>query len=151
MTIIEFLWSTIGTILLIVTCAWALWYGGKAERWGGAILLIGWFLTPIVQSVGPEGPGTGLGYVLVDTAALIAFVILSLWSRRLWTIFISAFQLNAVASHFAGALTDHVNMYTLITALGLWGGYGLTFALAYGTWDYTRRQKRFAAIQAGLQ
>jgi small basic protein len=141
---IEFLWSTIGTILLVGTSLWAMWRGQRPERWGGAILLVGLCLTMLVQ---PKIPGYGpnLAYVLVDIAALVGFVIVSLWSRRIWTIFISAFQLNAVASHFLGRLETHVDIYTLITALGMWGGYGLTFALMAGMWTVERQRSRAKA------
>ena len=135
---IEFLWQTIGSTLLSLTCIWALWRGEAPERWGAGILLIGWLATSLVQS----GPGAGLGYFLVDAAAMVAFVMLSLWSRRIWTIFIAAFQLNSVVSHLVSKLSSHVDMYTLITALGLWGGYGLTFALMGGMWALELRRRR---------
>jgi hypothetical protein len=80
--------------------------------------------------------------VAIDIIALLTFVILSLWSRRIWTLLISAFQLNAVMSHFVGRLPIHVDTYTLITALSLWGGYGLTFALMAGMWQVERHRIR---------
>ena len=137
---IEFLWQWTGTVLLVASCLWALWRGGAPERWGAAILFIAFGLTMLVQTQHLYRVGAVLDYILVDVAGLIAFVILSLWSRRIWTIFISAFQLNAVVSHFVGRLSSHVDMYTLITALGLWGGYGITFALMAGMWTVERRR-----------
>jgi hypothetical protein len=143
--IIHFLWSTIGTVLMIGTCLWALWRGGPPERWGGGILLVGLCVSVIVQMTRPKDVYDGLGYVLVDVAVLIAFVILSLWSRRIWTLFISAFQLNAVISHFAQRLSSHVDMYTQITAVVLWSGYGLTFALMAGMWNVERTRRQLSA------
>ncbi len=131
---IEFLYRTIGNVLLFGSCAWALWRGQAPERWGAVILLISVALTDIVQTRHLYRNGPVWDYVIVDIIALLAFTILSLWSRRAWTLFISAFQLNAVMSHFVGRLPIHVDTYTLITALSLWGGYGLTFALMAGMW-----------------
>ncbi len=129
---------------MVGSCLWALWRGRPPERWGGGILFVGLCVSVIVQITRPKDVYDGLGYVLVDVAVLIAFVILSLWSRRLWTVFISAFQLNAVISHFAQHLSSNVDMYTQITAVVLWSGYGLTFALMAGMWDVERKRRRKA-------
>ncbi|WP_303830788.1 hypothetical protein [Asticcacaulis taihuensis] len=138
--IIHFVWVWLSTILLVGSCLWAFWRGEAAERWGGGILLIGFGLTVIAQICQPKGVYDGAGIVAVDVAGLLAFVILSLWSRRIWTLFIAAFQLNAVISHFAVHLSSHVDMYTQITAVGLWGGYAITFALMAGMWQVERRR-----------
>ena len=143
--ILHFIWQWFGTMLMVGTCLWALWRGEAPERWGGGILVVGLFLSIIVQMTRSKDVYDGLGYVLVDVAALIAFVTLSLWSRRIWTLFISAFQLNAVISHFAQHLSSHVDIYTQITAVVLWSGYGLTFALMAGMWGVERRRARLAA------
>lgn len=134
---IEFLWQNIGTAFLMGASIWALWRGETPERWGAVILLIGWAATMLASLI----PDPRLGYLLVDAAALAGFVALSLWSRRIWTLFIAAFQLNAVASHLVVGLSSHVDMYTLITALGLWGGYGLSFALLGGMWVLERSRR----------
>jgi hypothetical protein len=136
---IEFIWGWTGTILLIVSCIWALWRGGPPERWGGGIMFVGFGLSILADRLQP-GVYDGAGLVAVDTIVLIAFVILSLWSRRIWTLFIAAFQLNAVISHFAIYLSSHVDMYTQITAVVLWSGYGITFALMAGMWNVERKR-----------
>ena len=137
---IEFLYRTIGDILLFTACVWALWRGEAPERLGAAILLIAVGLTDLVQTRHLYRDGPVWDYVAVDIMALLAFAGLSLWARRIWTLFISAFQLNAVMSHFVGRLSINVDTYTLITALSLWGGYGLTFALMAGMWSVERRR-----------
>jgi hypothetical protein len=138
---IEFLYRTIGDVLLFTTCIWALWRGEAPERLGAAFLLIAVALTDLVQTRHLYRDGPVWDFIVVDIGALLAFVGLSLWSRRIWTLFISAFQLNAVLSHFVGRLPIHVDTYTLITALSLWGGYGLTFALMAGMWQMESRRK----------
>jgi len=138
---IQFIWGWAGTILLIVSCIWALWRGEASERWGGGIMFVGFGLSILADMLQP-GVYDGLGLVAVDTIALIAFVILSLWSRRIWTLFIAAFQLNAVISHFAIHLSSNVDMYTQITAVVLWSGYGITFALIAGMWSVERKRHK---------
>jgi hypothetical protein len=142
---IEFIWGWTGTILLIGSCIWSLWRGDPPERWGGGIMLAGFCLSMLADMLQPSDVYDGIGLVAVDTIALIAFFILSLWSRRIWTLFITAFQLNAVISHFAIHLSSHVDMYTQITAVVLWSGYGITFALMAGMWSVERRRRGIQA------
>ena len=137
---IQFLWRYIGVALYFSTCAWAIWRGSAPERWGSVIMFVSAMMTTLVQSQHLYKDGPVWDYILVDVAALMAFAGLSVWSRRLWTVFITAFQLNAVISHFLGRLPIPVDKYTLVTALGLWGGYGLTFALAAGMWRLERKR-----------
>jgi len=141
---IQFLWRYIGVVLFYSACIWALWRGKAPERWGGAIMSVSALLTTLVQTQHLYREGPVWDYILIDIVALIALAILSLWSRRLWTVFITAFQLNAVLSHFLGRLPISVDTYTLITALGLWGGYGLTFALMAGMWQVERERRTHA-------
>ena len=130
MHLIHLIWAWTGTALAVVVSAWALWLGRAPERWGAVLLLTGWFLSMLLQSHSADGPGTAV--VVIDVVSLIAFVALSLWSRRVWTIFMAAFQLDAVMAHFAVGLSGHIGGWAYITALGIWGGYGLVFALAGG-------------------
>ncbi|MFT4076760.1 MAG: hypothetical protein QM647_14645 [Asticcacaulis sp.] len=141
---IEFIWQFLGTTLLLGACLWALWRGEAPERWGGAILLVGFLMTEVVELTRPRESFEVPAFVVVDIITLIGFVVLSLRSRRIWTLFISAFQLNAIISHFAVQLSSHVDMYTQITAVGLWGGYGLSLALIAGMWilEWRRWQTR---------
>ncbi len=139
---IEFVWQWLSTILLVGGCIWALWRGEAAERWGAGILLAAFGLTIVAQILQPKDIYDGVGIITVDVAGLIAYVLLSLWSRRIWTLFMAAFQLNTVISHFAVYLSSHVDMYTQITAVGLWGGYAVSLALIAGMWSVERSRRK---------
>lgn len=130
MQLVHLIWAWSGNILAVLVSGWALWRGGAPERWGAVLLLVGWFLSAVLQS--HDGHGPGIIVILIDIVCLIAFTILSLWSRRIWTIFLAAFQLDAVMSHFAVGLSGHIGGWAYVTALGIWGGFGLVFALAGG-------------------
>jgi hypothetical protein len=138
--IIHLVWVWAGTILLVGGCLWALWRGEAAERWGGGILLVAFGLTIVAQILQPKQVYDGIGIIMVDVAELIVLIILSLWSRRIWTLFMAAFQLNTIISHFAVHLSSHVDMYTQITAVGLWGGYAVSLALIAGMWNLERQR-----------
>jgi hypothetical protein len=139
---IEFVWQWLSTILLVGGCLWALWRGETPERLGGGLLLVGFGLTVLAQILQPEDVYDSIGIIIVDVGAMLAFIILSLWSRRIWTLFMAGFQLNTVVSHFAVYLSSHVDMYTQITAVGLWGGYAVSLALISGTWSVERKRRK---------
>lgn len=141
---VRFAWKWTCLVLMILCVAWALWRGEKAERAGAVILATSWGLTDLVHKHGVYGPEVGV--ILVDIVTLFAFVWLSLWSRRLWTVFLSAFQLDTVASHFAVLLAPQIGGFSYITATGLWGGYCLVFALAAGMWGVERRRRQWQAM-----
>jgi hypothetical protein len=136
------LWAYAGTAAAVVICALAFWRGGPAERYGAAIILTGWFITPLVDAHGgADGLSTGLGVFAVDVITLITLTWLSLWSRKVWTLFAAAFQLDAVASHIA-AFLSHISLFSYVTGLGIWGGYGLILALGVGVWGCERERRR---------
>jgi hypothetical protein len=131
-------WAILGLILSIAVCIYALWRGGPAERYGAAIYLAGWALTTLVEGqYGSFKPAV----MAVDTATLVAFVVLALWARKIWTLLIAACQLDAVLSHVAVLLAPKFDSVSYITVVGFWGGYGLLVCLAVGTYSY-RRERR---------
>lgn len=139
---IEFLWAFGGTALAMVVWAWAYWRGEWPERWVATIMLVGWFVTPLVQHHPPASPDPGT--TIVDAVILILFAAISVASRRLWTVFLTAFQLNDVLSHFVAGFVK-IGAYSYITALGFWGGYCVVLALAGGVWSSERKRRVRAA------
>lgn len=133
------LWIAVWILEVVVCCTLAAWKGGPTERIGAAIILVGWILSAVLQSHSVRGPGAWV--VVVDIAALIALAILSERSRRLWTLFAVACQLNAVGAHFA-VLFNKFGIFSYLTDLGLWSGDGLIVFVIIGVVDHVRRQKR---------
>ena len=134
-------WQYGGAILAIVCCAYALWQGGRVERYAAGIILIGWMLTLLLQSHSLSGPG--LWVQIIDGVALALFVALSLWSRRIFTLFLSACQLDTVMAHFS-QMSLHSSQWVIAMVLGLWGGQGLLLCLVAGVIGYRRGLKRRA-------
>ena len=143
--IVHFIWGWTGNVLMLIVGIWALWRGGRTERWGAAIMAIGWVVTPLVQTHRFNGIDPGI--FTVDLLVFLALTALSLWSRRLWTLFAAAFMLDDVASHFAFGMASHIGGWAYITALGIWGGYGIIFALAAGM-RTVERQRSQAALSS---
>jgi len=135
---VRFLWVGCGYALIILLGAWALWRGGRTERFGSAFILAAWFLTPFVQTKGVVG--LDLGTTLVDSLLLLGLTWLSVQSRELWVLLASASQLLCVIGHFASALSPNIGMFTYVTGNGFWGGYMLVLALAIGMAGVERRR-----------
>ncbi|MEI9903976.1 MAG: hypothetical protein WDN06_08335 [Asticcacaulis sp.] len=139
--IAHWIWNYGGDLAMAACCTAAFRRGGPVERRGAAILLAGWILTLLVVYLRIERAQHGIHYVLfaIDSVVLVAFTWLSLWSRRLWTVVLAAFQLNDVLTHLA-ALSPKMDTFTYITALGIWGGWGLVAVLGWAVWDHDRRR-----------
>ncbi len=138
-------WQYGGAILAIACCAYALWQGGRVERYAAGIILVGWILTLLLQSHSLSGPG--LWVQIIDGVALLMFVGLSLWSRRIWTLFLCACQLDTVMAHFS-QMSLHSSQWVIAMVLGLWGGQGLLLCLVAGVIGHRQRLKRLARSQA---
>ncbi len=79
--------------------------------------------------------------VTIDIVMLVLFIILAIWSRKIWVFFIAACMLNSVISHFTEHLI-HFGIYSYVTAIGFWGGWALLICLAFGVAGHIRSEKR---------
>ncbi len=139
MSLINLIWVYGGLAWATIVCGIACWLGGAAERTVAATLWIAWVLSLILFVPGPEGPG--MPTMIIDCTCLVVFAAVSLRTRRLWTLFATACQLDDVMSHVAAQLS-HFQLYSHIVAAGLWGGEALLACLIAGTIGYRRRLKR---------
>ena len=145
MSLINLLWVYGGLAWATLVCGMTCWLGGTAERIAAATLWTAWVLSLILFVPGPKGPGAAT--MIIDCTNLVVFVILSLRTRRLWTLFMAACQLDDVMSHFAAQLS-HFQLYSHIVAEGLWGGEALLACLIAATIGYRCRLKRASPLGA---
>ncbi|BEV13156.1 hypothetical protein ATDW_36520 (plasmid) [Asticcacaulis sp. DW145] len=139
------IWVLIWVVELAICCGLVLWRGGPVERTGAAIIFIAWLLSVVLQVRGNASPG--IGVVLVDIGTLIALSILSARSRRLWTMFAVACQLDGVAAHFADFFST-LGPFGYFTALGIWSGDALIVCVISGVIGYNLRLRRDARMEA---
>jgi len=123
----------------IVVCGAALRFGDKPARRIGAIMLGGWLVSLVVFRNSPRF--TDMGVMVIDGVVAALFVWVSLSSRRLWTVVVSAFQLLAVASHLATFIDHRVTINTYTVSLAVWS-YGILSVLAFAVWRHWREQRR---------
>jgi len=142
---IAFIWAWGGLALAALVCAATCIWGGRYERVVSATLLVAWIVSILVESHGPDRPG--LQVVLIDVFVLGVFIAVSLRTRRLWTLFLVASQVDDVASHFGQRLI-HYGGFSYITSTGIWGGYFLIGCIIAGIITHQRRLKREGTLQA---
>lgn len=130
----------LSTLLAAIICGYTFWKGGVPEKWGAAILALGWGLTPFFNV------RHGIPFVIIgiDTACLIGFVSISLVSRKLWSLLAAALQLDDVVAHYSTALMPRLDTYGYVTAVYIFGGYALLAVLLFSLWE-KRRDDRYLA------
>jgi hypothetical protein len=127
---------------LIAGCAYALARGGSPERIGAGILIAGTMLSGLVAS--SARPGflvMEAGILLVDTAMLVAFLVLALRSRRYWPLWMTALFAVQAAGHLAKLANPAMMPWAYAVAQGIWS-YPIIAVLVIGT---RRHQRRLAS------
>ena len=137
-----------GLLIAMVICGMAIWRGGWAERWSGAVYLTAWILSGIVYTkqniIGPDW-----AVFAVDFTTLLGLGWISFRSRRPWTLFVAAFALIAIMAPLALALDFRVTTFTYVRGLALWS-YALLLGILWGTVEVelARRRARRAGLDA---
>jgi len=131
--------------LLILTCGYALYRGGRHERLIAVVCIVGTIATVAVNSplnkmyVHVEG-----GALLVDVAVLLAFVVIALLSDRFWPLWVAGLQLTTSAAHFLKAIDPHLVPLAYGAAVRFWS-YPILLILAMGVWRHQNRHVREAS------
>jgi hypothetical protein len=129
--------TLISLTLAALICGLAMWRGDQAARWTGAAFLASWLGSQLINRRDLSNAEYGL--LAIDIATLVAFVWISMRTRRLWTIVVSAFAAIVVASHIAVMIDLRVTINTLKASMAIWS-YGILAAIAFGTWTARRRR-----------
>ncbi len=88
-------------LLALLSCGFV-WLHGEAEgRRAVGLFLAATLLTWAAQTIDTEWRQTHWPLMAVDTAYLVAAYLFALRSNRYWPLWITAFQLLTVATHFA--------------------------------------------------
>jgi len=123
--------ALVWALTVLTVCGIAMVRGGRYERLASGAMLAAWALTMVVYRAGFRE--TEWGILLVDLAALAAFVWIALKSSRYWPLLAAGFQLLAIVTHMARTVDHQVGAWAYLTAEILWG-YLLAFAIGYGAW-----------------
>lgn len=127
---------------LLVCCAYVAFKGGAPEKIGVSIILIGSILsTAALTSPARRFTSVEVGVVIVDAAAFLALLVLSMRAERFWTLWVTAFQLIATVAHAVKLIESDMIRAVYAIVMGLWT-YPVLLIIVFGTWNHQRRLAR---------
>lgn len=125
--------------LLILTCGYALYRGGRYERLVAVICIAATIATMAVNSpLNRMYADIEQGALLVDLAVLAAFVAVALVSDRFWPLWIAGLQLTTSFAHFLKAVDPELVPLAYGAAVRFWG-YPILLILFFGAWRHRHR------------
>ncbi len=134
-------------LVLLVGVIGAIFRGGVPEKWGAAILTAGFVATPLINN----HQSFQWGYVAVDVAVFVGYVILSILGRRIWIYVSTACLAICVALHAAVLHAPMIMTYAYYTALGIWGGWAPALVLAIGAWTAKPTGRKSTTIDRSVR
>ena len=131
--------------LLIGCCYYAGRFGGAPERYGIVIVAVGSVLTlAAVSTPSSRFHSVEIGILIVDLAALAAFLAVALKAERLWPLWVTALHVVGTAGHVVKMADPGLLGLAYHIALALWS-YPMLFLIALGTWNHRKRLARYGA------
>ncbi len=126
---------------MFVICGVALWIGGRMERGLAIATIIAWVGSAALEIDDHRIPQWGI--FAVDLVYLGVLGSLALFDRRIWLLFMAAFQLLIVLTHVAFALDRSLMQWGFFSAYYLWS-YAELVAFAIGLAALAWRQRKRA-------
>lgn len=136
--------TQLGAGAMFIVCGVALWMGGRLERWLAVATILAWVGSAAAEL--EDHRLTQWGIFAIDIVYLSVLVGLTLFDRRNWLLFMTAFQLLIVLTHVAFALDRSLRQWGFFSAYYLWS-YAELVAFAAGLAALAWRRRR-ARIQA---
>jgi hypothetical protein len=131
-------------LILVATCAYALWRGDRDSRLVALISLAATVLTHIaISPTAHRYSNVEAGVFLVDLATLGGFVAVALISDRFWPLWVAGLQLTTELAHVLKGISASLVPEAYAAAGRMWS-YPILFILAVGTWRSYRRRARVA-------
>jgi len=128
---------------LLACCAYVALRGAAPEKIGAAIILVGSILSTVaLTSPARRFTSVEVGVFLVDVAALLALLGLSLRAERFWPLWVTALQFIATAAHAVKFIDSNLIRAVYAIVMGLWT-YPVLLIIVFGTWNHQRRLARF--------
>jgi hypothetical protein len=110
--------TQIAVVAMLAVCALALLVGRRLERWLAVATVAAWFISAAVQS--PDRVAVQWGIFTVDIVYLLILVTLCTFERRVWILFMTAFQLLVVLTHVAFMIDRTLMQWSFFSTYYLW-------------------------------
>jgi hypothetical protein len=130
--------TQIAAMAMLVICGLALLVGRRLERWLAVATIVAWFLSAAVQN--PDRVTVQWGIFTVDLVYLLILGGFCAFERRIWILFMTAFQLLVVLTHVAFIIDRTLMQWSFFSTYYLWSDAQLAaFAVgvaqaAWGRW-----------------
>lgn len=134
--------TQIAALAMLAVCALALLIGRRLERWLAVATVAAWFISAAVQT--SDRVGVQWGIFTVDIVYLLILIYLCTFERRIWILFMTAFQLLVVLTHVAFMIDRTLMQWSFFSAYYLWSDAELVaFAVgvAQAGWGRWRSRK----------
>jgi hypothetical protein len=123
--------TQIAALAMLAICALALLVGRRLERWLAVATVAAWFISAAVQT--SDRVGVQWGIFTVDIVYLLILVALCTFERRVWILFMTAFQLLVVLTHVAFMIDRTLMQWSFFSTYYLWSDAELVaFAVGVG-------------------
>lgn len=132
----------IETLIYLSACGFAVWKGGKAERFVGLVLAAELLLLIVVQKFDAR-EGLRPYSTVLDLAALALILYITFKSDERWLLLGSALQLLSVLTNVTRGVDRTVHSWSSVT-IGITLGFGLIATLVYGTFQAMRHRGEFS-------
>ncbi|MGB5484099.1 hypothetical protein [Parasphingorhabdus sp.] len=131
------IWAYIYYIFLVACCGYAIFRGSRFEYFGAMIMIVGSLSTLAVgRLLGTSWTSVEVDIFIIDIAALLALIYLSIRSDRFWPIWATAFHVLAVTIHTAMVVAPQITPWAFATGAVFWA-YPMLLALAIGSFEHT--------------
>jgi hypothetical protein len=128
--------------LLLASSALAWRFGGRTEKAGSAIMVLGAALSLVVVSeLGRRFHSLEIGLLFADFAVLAGLWALMLRSKGYWPIWACAFQLSSLVTHLAVTVASHQVVKGYAVLQGFWA-YPIIIAMLLGVLSNINARKR---------
>jgi hypothetical protein len=136
--------TQIAAMVMLAICGLALLVGRRFERLLAVATIVAWFLSAAVQN--PDRGVVQWGIFTVDLVYLLILIGFCAFERRIWILFMTAFQLLVVLTHVAFIIDMTLMQWSFFSTYYLWSDAQLAaFAVgvAHAGWG------RWKAREAG--
>jgi len=134
--------TQVAAMAMLAVCALALLVGRRLERGLAVATVAAWFLSAAVQI--PDPAAVQWGIFTVDIVYLLVLLALCAFERRVWILFMTAFQLLVVLTHVAFIIDRTLMQWGFFSAYYLWSDAQLAaFAVgvAQAGWERWKARK----------
>lgn len=133
--------------LLSASCGYALWRGDRDARIAAIVCIVATALTVLLITPGASRYAlVESGVMMVDLAALAAFVTLALFSKRFWPLWVAGLQMTASAAHALKMVDSALVPLAYAVAERSWS-YPILLIIAIGAFRGQRRNRSEAVLR----